>query len=280
MTDTPNRPRLAVLGTGVMGETVLAGALAGGWSPGEVVATVRRAERGDELAGRHGITTTQDNVAAVRGAGVVVVAVKPKDVGGLLAEVRDAVGPGAVVVSVVVGLPTSYFEERLPAGTAVVRVMPNTPSVVGAGVSAVSGGGAATEDDVALVEQLLAATGLVVRVPEKDQDAVGALSGSGPAYVFYVVDALAEAGVLLGLTRATALELATATVHGAATMLRETGEHPAILRERVSSPGGTTVAALRQLDAGGVRAAFLDALEAARDRSAELAATLGGVGQK
>ncbi len=276
MTDlpTPSAPRLAVLGTGVMGETVLAGALASGWRPDDVVATVRRPERADELAARHGVRTTRDNVEAVRGAGVVVVAVKPKDVAALLAEVHDAVGEGTVVVSVVVGLPTAFYEERLPAGTAVVRVMPNTPSVVGAGVSAVSGGSAADDDDVALVERLLAATGLVVRVAEKDQDAVGALSGSGPAYVFYVIDALAEAGVLLGLTRATALELATATVHGAAMMLRETGEHPAIARERVSSPGGTTVAALRRLDAGGVRAAFLDALEAARDRSAELAAAL------
>ncbi|WP_069385486.1 pyrroline-5-carboxylate reductase [Cellulosimicrobium cellulans] len=276
MTDTPHRPRLAVLGAGVMGETVLAGALAGGWDPGDVVATVRRAARRDELVDRHGVEVTEDNVAAVRGAGVVVVAVKPKDVDALLAEVRDAVGVGTVVVSVVVGLPTAFYEERLPAGTPVVRVMPNTPSVVGAGVSALSGGAAATDEHLALVERLLASTGLVVRVAEKDQDAVGALSGSGPAYVFYVVDALAEAGVLLGLTRATALELATATVRGAATMLAETGEHPAILRERVSSPGGTTVAALRRLDAGGVRAAFLDALEAARDRSAELARTLGG----
>ncbi|WP_435738641.1 pyrroline-5-carboxylate reductase [Cellulosimicrobium sp. PMB13] len=280
MTDLPSSLRLAVLGTGIMGETVLSGALAGGWEPADVVATVRRPERGAELAAQHGVEVTQDNVAAVRGAGVVVVAVKPKDVAGLLAQVRDEVAPGVVVVSVVVGLPTSFYEERLPAGTAVVRVMPNTPSVVGAGVSAVSGGSAATDEDVALVERLLASTGLVVRVAEKDQDAVGALSGSGPAYVFYVVDALAEAGVLLGLTRATALELATATVHGAATMLRETGEHPAILRERVSSPGGTTVAALRQLDAGGVRAAFLDALEAARDRSAELAASLAGEAAK
>jgi pyrroline-5-carboxylate reductase len=276
MSDTPHRPRLAVLGAGVMGETVLSGALASGWEPGDVVATVRRAARGDELVARHGIEVTKDNVEAVRGADVVVVAVKPKDVDALLREVRDAVGAGTVVVSVVVGLPTTFYEERLPAGTPVVRVMPNTPSVVGAGVSAVSAGAAATEEQLALVERLLASTGLVVRVAEKDQDAVGALSGSGPAYVFYVVDALAEAGVLLGLTRATALELATETVRGAATMLAETGEHPAILRERVSSPGGTTVAALRRLDAGGVRAAFVDALEAARDRSAELARALDG----
>ncbi|MBD5785500.1 pyrroline-5-carboxylate reductase [Cellulosimicrobium terreum] len=286
MTDTqpgsaePSRPSLqsrgglAVLGTGVMGETVLTAALAAGWAPADVVVTVRRDERGRELEDRHGVAWTTDNVEAVRGAGLVVVAVKPKDVGALLDEVRDVVGEGTLVTSVVVGLPTTFFERRLPAGTAVVRVMPNTPSVVGAGVSALSGGSGATEDDLALVERVLEPAGLVVRVAEKDQDAVGALSGSGPAYVFYVIDALAEAGVLLGLTRATALELATATVHGAATMLRETGEHPAIARERVSSPGGTTVAALRRLDAGGVRAAFLDALEAARDRSVELAAAL------
>ncbi|MBD8079454.1 pyrroline-5-carboxylate reductase [Cellulosimicrobium arenosum] len=277
MTDTPARqllPRLAVLGTGVMGETVLTAALGAGWAPDDVVATVRRPERGRELAERHGVDVSQDNVAAVTGAGVVVVAVKPKDVGALLDEIHDALAAGTVVVSVVVGLATTFFERRLPAGSSVVRVMPNTPSVVGAGVSAVSGGSGTHERDLALVEAMLAPAGLVVRVAEKDQDAVAALSGSGPAYTFYVIDALAEAGVLLGLTRATALELATATVQGAATMLRETGEHPAVLRERVSSPGGTTVAALRRLDAGGVRAAFLDALEAARDRSVELAATL------
>lgn len=267
-------PRLAVLGTGVMGETVLAGALAGGWTPADVVATVRRAERAAELAERHGVATTTDNGEAVRAAGVVVVAVKPKDVAALLAEVGPALPAGAVVVSVVVGLSTAFFEERLPDGVAVVRVMPNTPSVVGAGVSAVSGGRAATDADLDLVERVLAATGLVLRVAEKDQDAVGALSGSGPAYVFYVVDALAEAGVLLGLTRDVARRLAVQTVLGSARMLDETGEHPAILREKVSSPGGTTVAALRRLDAGGVRAAFLDALAAARDRSRELAAEL------
>lgn len=271
-------PRLAVLGTGVMGETVLAGALRAGWSASDVVATVRRPERGEELRERHGVTTTTDNTEAVRGAGLVVVAVKPKDVAALLAQVSEHLGQGAVVVSVVVGLRARFYEDRLPAGTSVVRVMPNTPSVIGAGVSAVSGGSAASEDDVRLVERLLSETGLVVQVAEKDQDAVGALSGSGPAYVFYVVDALAEAGVLLGLTRSVALELATATVLGSARMLDETGEHPVILREKVSSPGGTTVAALRALDEGGVRASFLSALEAARDRSQELAAALESQG--
>ncbi|MFC8732365.1 pyrroline-5-carboxylate reductase [Luteimicrobium sp. NPDC057192] len=265
-------PRLAVLGTGVMGEAVLAGALAGGWSADDVVATVRRAERAAQLEQAHGVSTTTDNVEAVRGAGVVLVAVKPKDVVTLLAEVGGALEPGVVVVSLVAGLPTAAFEAALPTGTAVVRTMPNTPAQIGAGVTAISPGAHAADEHLALVERLLAGTGLVVRVAEKDQDAVSAVSGSGPAYVFYLVDALAEAGVLLGLTRQVALQIATQTVLGAGRLLDETGEHPAILREKVSSPGGTTVRALRRLDAGGVRAAFLDALEAAHARSAEIAA--------
>ena len=265
-------PRLAVLGTGVMGEAVLAGALAGGWSAADVVATVRRPERAAQLEQAHGVATSQDNVEAVRGAGVVLVAVKPKDVVALLTEVGGALEPGAVVVSLVAGLPTAAFEAALPTGTPVVRTMPNTPAQIGAGVTAISPGAHATDEHLALVEWLLAGTGLVVRVAEKDQDAVSAVSGSGPAYVFYVVDALAEAGVLLGLTRQVALQIATQTVLGAGRLLDETGEHPALLREKVSSPGGTTVRALRRLDAGGVRAAFLDALEAAHARSAEIAA--------
>jgi pyrroline-5-carboxylate reductase len=269
-------PRLAVLGTGVMGEAVLSGALAGGWHAADVVATTRRSDRAAQLAETYGISTTDDNVAAVAGAALVLVAVKPKDVAALLAQVGPALAPGVVVVSVVAGLDTAAFEAALPAGTRVVRTMPNTPAQIGAGVTAISAGTAASDDDLALVERLLAGTGLVIRVAEKDQNAVSALSGSGPAYVFYVVDALAEAGVLLGLTRATALQIATQTVLGSARLLDETGEHPAILREKVSSPGGTTVAALRRLDAGGVRAAFLDALEAARDRSEEIAAALDG----
>jgi pyrroline-5-carboxylate reductase len=271
---TDVRPRLAILGAGVMGRTVLAAALAAGWAPADVAATVLTDAEAEPVRREFAVTVGTDNAAEVRGAGIVVISVKPKDVAGVLAAIRETLAPGALVVSVVVGLTTGFFESRLPDGVAVVRVMPNTPAVVGSGVCAISPGQAAGEEHLALVETLLATTGLVLRVAEKDQDAVGALSGSGPAYVFYVVDALAEAGVLLGLTRAVAQELAIATVAGSARMLQETGEHHVILRERVSSPGGTTVAALRQLDAGGVRAAFLAALEAARDRSVALAAQL------
>lgn len=266
---------VAFLGTGNMGEAVLSGALKAGVAPGDVVVTSRRPERGAQLTERYGVRATTDNVAAVAGAHVVVVGVKPKDVGSMLDRVAGSLEPGAVVVSVAAGLPLSFFEQRLPAGTPVVRAMPNTPALVGAGVTAVVGGTAAREDDVALVETVLSGSGHVFRVAEKDMDAFGALAGSGPAYVFYVVDAMAEAGVLLGLTRDVARRLAVETVLGSARLLDETGEHPVLLREKVSSPGGTTVAALRRLDDGGVRAAFLDALSAARDRSRELAAEHG-----
>jgi pyrroline-5-carboxylate reductase len=269
---------VAVLGAGAMGEAVLAGALRSGVAPEHLTATARRPERAQHLAERFGVPTTADNAAAAAGADVVVLAVKPKDMAGLVAVVGPALRPGAVVVSVAAGLSTAWFEDRLPAGTAVVRVMPNTPSAIGAGASAVSGGGAASPEQVDLVEAVLRGSGVVVRVAEKDQDAAAAVSGSGPAYVFYVVDAMTEAGVLVGLQRDLARRLAVQTVLGAAQLLGETGEHPVILRERVTSPGGTTAAALRALDDRGVRAAFADAIEAARDRSRELAAELSRPG--
>lgn len=269
---TTTYPRLAILGGGVMGEAILAGVLGSGWAVGDVEVTEPFATRAEQLSARYGVRVTDGNVETVRRADVVVLAVKPKDVGGVLAETAGSLRTGTLLVSVAAGLPCAFYEQRLPAGSPVVRVMPNTPAVIGKGASAISAGTHATEEHLALTERILAKSGLVVRADEKDLDAVTAISGSGPAYVFYVVDALAEAGVLLGLTRDRARQLAVATVLGSAALLDESGEHPVILRERVSSPGGTTVAALRELDAHGVRAAFLAAAEAARDRSRELAA--------
>jgi len=268
-------PRLAILGGGVMGEALLAGALGSGWTPDDVVVTEPYPARAADLTARYGVRCVTGSAQQVSEADVVIVALKPKDVGGVLAEIAGSLRPGTLLVSVAAGLPCAFYEQRLPAGTPMVRVMPNTPAVIGKGASAISAGTHATPEHLALTEKILARTGLVVRADEKDLDAVTAISGSGPAYVFYVVDALAEAGVLLGLTRDRARQLAVATVAGAAALLEETGEHPVILRERVSSPGGTTVAALRELDAHGVRAAFLAAAEAARDRSRELAAEAG-----
>ncbi|NCT91675.1 pyrroline-5-carboxylate reductase [Cellulomonas sp. APG4] len=269
-------PRVAVLGGGVMGEAIVASVLRAGVAVDDVSVAEPSAARATELAERYGVRAADPGAKVAGRADVVVLAVKPKDVPSVLAEIAPALRPGTLVVSVAAGVPLSVYERALPEGTPVVRVMPNTPAVVGRGASAIAGGAAATPEHLERVTALLAATGLVVTVPEADLDAVTAVSGSGPAYVFYLVDALAEAGVLLGLGRAQARELAVATFAGAAHLLEETGEHPVVLRERVSSPGGTTVAALRELDAHGVRAAVLAAAEAARDRSRDLARELDG----
>ena len=271
---TGRRTRVAVLGGGVMGETVLASVLAAGWAPDEVEVAEPAATRAAELAATHGVRVVGTASEIVAHADVVVVAVKPKDVGSVLDEIAPLLADGAVVATVAAGLPASFYEQRLPAGTPVVRVMPNTPAVIGQGATAIAAGTHAASAELALIERVLAATGLVVRVPEKALDAVTAISGSGPAYAFYLIEAMAEAGVLLGLTPTLATQLAVATVQGAAALVAQTGERPAVLRERVSSPGGTTVAAVRELDQRGVRAAVIAAAEACRDRSVELGAEL------
>jgi pyrroline-5-carboxylate reductase len=268
--------RVAVLGAGVMGETLLAGLLRAGWPASRLVITEKRAVRARELAERYGVRVL-DNPQAVREADTVVLVVKPQDMSALLEEVAGSLRPGALVVSLAAGITTAFCEARLPAGTPVVRVMPNTAALVDEGMAALAPGAHCTGAQLAHAEDLLraSATGRVVRLGEQHLDAVTAVSGSGPAYVFYVVEAMIEAGVLLGLPRATATELVVQTVYGAATMLRRTGQHPTVLREQVSSPGGTTMAALRHLDDSAVRAAFLRAMEAARDRSRQLSSGIG-----
>ena len=266
---TGHRERVAVLGAGVMGETLLSGLLRAGWLPGDLVVTERRPERAAELAEKYGVEVT-GNAEATGSADTVVLVVKPQDMDGLLREVAETLRPGALVVCIAAGISTEYVEKRLPDGVAVVRVMPNTPALVDEGMAAISAGSHCDPEHLERARALLAATGKVLTVPESYQDAVTAISGSGPAYIFYVVEAMIEAGVLLGLPRSTSTELVVQTLYGAATMLRETGEHPTVLREQVSSPAGTTMAALRQLDDHKVRAAFLTAMEAARDRSREL----------
>jgi pyrroline-5-carboxylate reductase len=272
MTDDTTAPYVAVLGGGVMGETLLSALLGGGWAPERVEVTERAAVRANELAGRYGVRTGASNAEAAARADVVLIAVKPNVVASVLTEIRDRLRTGALVVSVAAGLPLAFYESRLAAGTPVVRVMPNTPAVIGKGASAIAGGSSASPGHLVLVERILDSTGLVVRVEEKDLDAVTAISGSGPAYAFYLIDAMAEAGVLLGLSRDLATRLAVATVEGSAALAAESGDHPVVLRERVSSPGGTTVAAVRELDAHGVRAGVVAAAQAARDRSRELGA--------
>ncbi|WP_375425918.1 pyrroline-5-carboxylate reductase [uncultured Friedmanniella sp.] len=267
----PDRPTLAVLGAGVMGETVLSGLLRAGWSSDQIVATDRREERQRELTDRYGIVML-DNLAAAAWADTVVLVVKPQDMTELLAEISAALTPTSLVVSLAAGVDLATIEGGLPQGTAVVRVMANTPAQVDEGMAAISGGAHASDAHLERVTEILIATGRVVTVPERYLDAVTALSGSGPAYLFFVVEAMIEAGVHLGLPRDTATELVVQTMLGSAKLLRETGEHPTVLRERVTSPGGTTAAAVRQLEDHAVRSAFLGAIEAARDRSRDLAA--------
>lgn len=260
----------AIFGAGVMGETLLSGLVRSGRPVDELCITERRPEHATMLQERYGVTVL-DNGSAADGASVLVLVVKPQDMDGLLAEIHDHVVPGDLVVSLAAGITTAFLEARLPEGTAVVRVMPNTPALVDQGMAAISPGQHCTPEHLGAARALLESCGKVVEVPEKHQDAVTAISGSGPAYIFYVVEAMVEAGVVLGLPRSTSSELVVQTLFGAATMLKETGEHPTVLRERVSSPGGTTVAALRQLDDHKVRAAFITAMEAAARRSHELA---------
>jgi pyrroline-5-carboxylate reductase len=261
--------RIAVLGAGKIGEALLAGLLAAGSTPAELVFTERHAERAAELAGRLGVTAV-DVAAAAGHAELIVIAVKPQDIAPVLAELAPVLAPGTLVVSLCAGLPTALFEGALPAGTPVVRVMPNTPMLVGEAMSAISAGAHASEEQLETVQKMLSAVGRVVRVPETQQDAVTALSGSGPAYFFFLVEAMIDAGILLGLPRAVAAELIVQSAYGAAAMLRESDDHPVILREAVTSPGGTTIAAIRELEKHGVRAALIAAIEAARDRSVEL----------
>ncbi|WP_300084004.1 pyrroline-5-carboxylate reductase [Propioniciclava sp.] len=260
---------LAVIGAGVMGETLLAGLLRSGWHATDLVAADRHAARRQEIEGRYGVRTA-DNATATGLADTVVLVVKPQDVGEVLPQVAGALRPGTLVISLCAGVPTGKLEAGLPKGTPVVRVMPNTPAQVSEGMAAVSAGAHASPTDLDQAVSIMSAVGKAVVVPERYQDAVTAISGSGPAYLFFVVEAMIDAGVMLGLPRDTSTTLVTQTVYGSAKLLAESGEHPNLLRERVTSPAGTTAAALRHLEERSVKAAFMAAMEAARDRSAEL----------
>ena len=260
---------LAILGGGKIGEALLSGLLRGTRTPQDIVVSEKHPERAAYLAATYGVQTL-DVAGAAAVATTMVLAVKPQDIDALLAELAASITPEHLVVSVAAGIPTARIEAALPAGVAVVRCMPNTPALVDQAMTAVCAGAHADEPHLATAESLLAAVGRVVRVPESQLDAVTALSGSGPAYFFYLVEAMIDAGILLGLPRTLAAELIVQTAIGSAIMLRDSGEHPVQLREAVTSPGGTTIAAIRELEVHGVRAALLAAIEAAARRSREL----------
>lgn len=261
---------VAVLGTGKLGEALLSGMLRGGWDPSHLLVTARRPERAQDLSERYGVEVVSNPEAAER-ADTLVLMVKPQDMRTLLDELAPHAAADRLIISCAAGIPSSLFEERLRPGTPVVRVASNTPALVDKAMSVVSAGTHATEAHLALAEEIFNGVGQTVRLPEGQQDAAIALSGSGPAYFYYMVEAMTDAGILLGLPRDSAHELIVQAAVGAATMLRDGGDHPVTLRENVTSPAGTTINAIRELENHGVRAAVLDAVEAARDRSRELA---------
>lgn len=260
--------RIAILGGGVMGGTLLSALLSAGHAPGDVVVGEKLSERAEELREQFGVTVA-DNVEAVSGADVVLVVVKPQDVPSLLAEIAGAVSPDATVVSLAAGIRIATIEAALP-GVAVVRAMPNTPALVGEGMFGISPGSACTDDRLALVRDLLATGGKVVVVDESGQDAVTAVSGSGPAYVFYLAEAMIAGGVEAGLDLETATTLANQTIVGAAKLLDESDEDAAELRRRVTSPNGTTHAAITTFDERRVRDGLVAGVLAAARRSEEL----------
>jgi pyrroline-5-carboxylate reductase len=253
-----------------MGETLLSGLVRAGRRVDQLMVGEKRAERARELEERYGVAVVSNRQAAAK-ADTVALVVKPQDMGDVLDEIAPDLRAGQLLVSLAAGITTSFIESRVPDGVAVVRVMPNTPALVDEGMAAISPGSHCDESHLTEAESLMASTGKVLRIPEKQMDAVTAISGSGPAYIFFVVESMIEAGVHLGLPRATATDLVVQTLVGSAAMLRETGTHPVVLREQVTSPGGSTVSALRELEVHRVRAAFLAAMEAARNRSRELA---------
>jgi len=262
--------KVGFVGAGNMAEALVKGLISGGAvAAGQIVASEPRAERRAELAQAYGIATTSDNGAVASSADILVLAVKPQILGKVLFEIAPSVGEHALVVSVAAGVPAAYIEKALP-GRRVVRAMPNTPALVGSGATVIAAGEHATEDDLAAAKRIFDQVGMTLVMEESALDAVTGLSGSGPAYVFLIIEALSDAGVKVGLSRYHAQALAAHTLLGAARLLIETKEHPGRLKDMVTSPGGTAIAGLHTLEAGGLRTTLINAVEAATQRSREL----------
>ncbi len=262
--------KLVIIGAGQMAEALLGGLLASKTvGPSELWATDVSAERRDLVKRRFGIRVSADNREAAAWADAVLLAVKPQSLGSVLDEMAPALG-GRLVISIAAGVPIATIAERLPQQARVIRVMPNMPAMVREGISALTAGPGVTEQDLDLACRIFEAVGRVVTVEERLLSAVTAVSGSGPAFVFVAIEALADGGVKMGLPRATAELLAAQTVLGAARTVLESGEHPGRLKDRVASPGGTTIAGLHCLEQDGFRAALMAAVEAATKRAQEL----------
>jgi pyrroline-5-carboxylate reductase len=267
--------KIGFLGGGNMAAALIRGLLhSETMAADQIRASDVKAERLAELHEKYGIQTSLDNDEIVRWADIIVIAVKPQIVDRILAPVGVAMSPGDLVISIAAGVPLEAFESRLPKDARVIRAMPNTAAMALAAATAIAPGAHATEDDVATAKALFEAVGRCVVLDESLLDAVTGLSGSGPAYVMLMIEALADGGVKVGLGRDTALLLAAQTVYGAAKLQLETGEHPGRLKDMVTSPGGTAIAGLHTLESGGLRRTLIDAVEVASNRSAELGAQM------
>lgn len=265
---------IGFLGTGNMAEALIKGLLRSGVvTADKIIGSEPRAERCDEMRKTYGIVATPDNLEVARKADILVLSIKPQLMKKVLGEVSQVVKPDALVISIAAGIPLEAIESRLH-GRRVVRTMPNTPALVGAGATALAAGMHAHEADMAIARRIFDAIGLTVVVDEQQLDAVTGLSGSGPAYVFLIIEALSDAGVKMGLSRYNAQLLAAQTVLGSAKLLLETGQHPGALKDMVTSPGGTAIAGLHTLEAGGLRTTLMNAVEAATRRSQELGAAM------
>jgi pyrroline-5-carboxylate reductase len=262
---------IGFLGAGNMAEALIRGLIQGGVVDADrIVASGPRGDRLAELASQYAIETTGDNAVLVRKSDIVVLAVKPQILERVVREIAGALQPGALVVSVAAGVDTSTIESHLPSGARVVRAMPNMPALVRAGATAISRGRHATDADVLEAKAIFDAVGLTIVLDESQLDAVTGLSGSGPAYIFLILEALADAGVKVGLSRRNAQRLAAQTVMGSAKLLLDTDEHPGKLKDMVTSPGGTAIAGLHTLEEGGLRTTLINAVETATKRAREL----------
>jgi pyrroline-5-carboxylate reductase len=264
---------IAFLGAGNMAEALIRGLLhSKTTAPERILATARRPDRARLLQETWGIRALTDNVAACRDADVVILCVKPQVMDRLVEQIAPAVDPTKLIISVAAGVPVEALERKLGAAARVVRAMPNTPALVGRGACAIAAGTHATQEDLDVATSIFDAVGITVTVEENLLDAVTGLSGSGPAYIFLIIEALTDAGVKVGLPRYTALKLAAQTLLGSAELLIQTNAHPGQLKDQVTSPGGTAIAGLHTLEAGGLRTTLINAVEVATRRARELGA--------
>ncbi len=259
------------IGGGNMAEAIIKGLISGGMPPRNIIVSDPVTDRRAHLTSTLQVKSTDENSAVVHEANLVILSVKPQMAASVLSGLEASLSPAKLLISIMAGISTTFIEESLQAGCRVIRAMPNTPALVQAAATAISGGRRATSADIELATELFSLVGTVYQVAERQMDAVTGLSGSGPAYLFSFVEALSDAGVKNGLSRDVANGLAIQTVLGSAQLLKECGEHPAVLRERVSSPGGTTIAALHVLENGRLHGLVMDAVDAAVKRSKELA---------